>query len=79
MDLNRRKAPDLDGTPLTALELAADLLATQIARGFQPAIDLSDQFAAAGVRLPLLNWPSAAAEPLRTAAARVIFAKPVPA
>jgi hypothetical protein len=48
-----------------ALLLAADVVATQIVRGTLAARDLSDRFAEAKVRLPLLNWPTAALEPLR--------------
>lgn len=43
-----------------ALWLAADVIATQIVRGTAAARDLSDAFAAARFRLPLLNWPTPA-------------------
>jgi hypothetical protein len=46
-----------------AMHDGAALLAVQLVRGNPAAIALSDQFADAGVRLPLLNWPKSALQP----------------
>jgi hypothetical protein len=46
------------------LELAARCLAIALVRGYAGARELSDLLAAARVRLPLLNWPTSALQPL---------------
>jgi hypothetical protein len=50
------------------LELAARCLAIALVRGYAGARELSDLLAAARVRLPLLNWPTSALQPLHLVA-----------
>lgn len=61
-------APQIPIPADVAYRDGAALLAVQLVRGYPAAIALSDQFAAEGVRLPLLNWPKSALQPLEVSA-----------